>query len=256
MPAPEVLDGWFTVAGEPATVLDVLDTSRAQVVAIFDSEAKDEWTAMRFRSGRKTTTGSYTTGPTSQFSAFRSYESLAVAALGENTLMRVASAVPSGEDDSGLDFEMSGPVVAPDGDAIIEIPLTRPEFDGRAGQHLADSAAMAGRWLASSDQGRAVIVIIDRRPEDASQFSAEQVRRYLAAVGVPLEVWCPDTKKIKKSDWGEMIRVSKLRQLDGTVKELNERLARQQLVWLEGAHLPQDIELGPQARADVVIVGR
>src|SRR5688572_19257902 len=62
--------------------------------------------------------------------------------------------------------------------------------EGTAGrQRLADAVAVAGLQALSGGRPRAVVLVLGGAPEDASRYDPATVRRYLAAIRVPLFVW-------------------------------------------------------------------
>jgi hypothetical protein len=239
------------------TKLDIVAVEKAgaRVLVVFDDSAKSAWTSMRFQSGRRSNTGgSYTRGGTSSFSQLRMHQNMAVSSFADDVSLQIVSAVPDAPEPSNQSYKVSPPINPPDGDAIAGIPGHRPQFDRQAAHTLADGVAVAG-WMAATDNlRRAVVLITGSKAEDSSVYSADAARRYLEAMGVPLEVWTPEKRKVKKSPWGEMTRVSNLRQLDDAVKKLDQRLARQSIVWVRGSHLPNTIELAPTP--DIVLAGR
>jgi hypothetical protein len=251
---PESLDGWFTVRGEPVKVAAV-ETPESRVLVVMDDGASTRWLGMRFDSGRNRYKGANYVGPSSQFTPIDDSDFQSIEGFAEDTSMQVVSAVPGKMGENALVFPVSAPIPEPSGYDILTITTARPEFDRKAPQSLANAVAVAGRMAATRALRRAVVLIIGKKAEDHSDHDPDAVRRYLADLGVHLEVWSPEKKKIKKSEWGEVVRTANLRQLGDTVRLLRERLERQRVVWLAGAHLPQDIELGPEA-SGVRIAGR
>ncbi|HEX6198749.1 MAG TPA: hypothetical protein VF150_00675, partial [Thermoanaerobaculia bacterium] len=53
--------------------------------------------------------------------------------------------------------------------------------------------------------------------------------------------------------WGEVRPVDRQARFRGAVEELSEHLERQRIVWVEGLHLPQAVELSEPA-GDVLLV--
>ena len=63
---------------------------------------------------------------------------------------------------------------------------------------------------------------------------------------MPVLVWNPGGKTPEHHGaWGEVRRVGSLRLLAAAFEELRGLLAEQWIVWLDGRHLPQDVELSP-----------
>ncbi len=117
-------------------------------------------------------------------------------------------------------------------------------------QRLADAVATAGLLAAAGDQPRAVILITSGEAEDTSHFPVDVVRGFLRRVHVPLVVWTPN-KKLAKSGagaWGEAEGITTLQTLAPAIGRLRDVLRDQAVVWLEGSHLPHQVEISDQAK--------
>lgn len=119
---------------------------------------------------------------------------------------------------------------------------------------IAEAVAMAGVLAHSSNSPRAVLLILAGDGEDHSKISAEIASGYLRAVGVPLVVWNLGSETSSK-EWEGVVALGDpsspqklLGQIGRAVTELQKNLRKQRVVWLEGRHLPQRIELGTGAR--------
>jgi hypothetical protein len=101
---------------------------------------------------------------------------------------------------------------------------------------------------ARSGRRRAVILIAGTDSPDHSQLAPAMVVRFLQRLRVPLVVWTPvkDAKGIEPWDPDET--VASRQSLVAAYKRLSKQLDRQQIVWLEGLHLPQSITLSPEAQ--------
>jgi hypothetical protein len=150
-------------------------------------------------------------------------------------------------------FQISMPVDAGQGGGLLQI-LTHKRLVSRAAAQrplrIADAVAVAGLQAVAENRRRAVLLILGREVKDASHYDPARVRRYLAAVHVPLVVWSlygPDTALARA--WGPVEDVSSLSRMKEAVARLRDELGRQQIVWLDGRHLPQDIALTPSATA-------
>ncbi len=95
------------------------------------------------------------------------------------------------------------------------------------------------------------------------------MRRYLSRLRVPLVVWSvreppsdvykpgrgaapPDAAAgppplLDASELGPVVEVSSIKQLRAALNALRHELDGQRIVWVEGHHLPQQVELGPKA---------
>src|SRR5262249_41890986 len=126
--------------------------------------------------------------------------------------------------------------------------LTQRERVDRSGakQRLADAVAVAALGAAGRDRRRAAVVILGPAGAgDASSLDPAGVKRYLARLGVPLFVWCPGREA--DPSWGACRDVSTPGNLSASVKELDDELERQRIVWVEGTLLPHRVTLTGKA---------
>jgi hypothetical protein len=120
---------------------------------------------------------------------------------------------------------------------------------GAGGTRLADATAIAGLEAYALQRPRAVVLILKGRADDDSTFQPAAVRAYLAALGVPLFVWSIDGEGLANRAWGPIDDVQGAGGLRVAYKRLIAELDRQQIVWLDGRHLPQEIALSSLAAA-------
>jgi hypothetical protein len=120
---------------------------------------------------------------------------------------------------------------------------------------LADAVAVAGIQALTANHRRAVLLVLDGTTADRSRYDPATVRRYLAAIHVPLYVWSvakpPDPAAT--SAWGPVENAAILSRLYSAFNRLAADLAAQRIVWLDGRHLPQTIHLSPQAAKSVTL---
>ncbi len=109
------------------------------------------------------------------------------------------------------------------------------------GQKIADAASVAGIRAGSDGTPRMVLVVISEDPRDASGFSFEQVREYLREIRVPIHVWSVGGEP--PITWGDTEDVTSNRGLQKASKRLLRELDRQWIVWVEGNHMINRIEL-------------
>jgi hypothetical protein len=114
---------------------------------------------------------------------------------------------------------------------------------------LADAVAVAGLFANQSARRRVVLLITTSEETDGSEFSPEQVRRYLQRIGVPLVVWNPAPGARSAGRWGDSLNISTQSLLDSAYRALSKALDRQRIIWLDGLHLPQSIVLDPAIEA-------
>jgi hypothetical protein len=114
---------------------------------------------------------------------------------------------------------------------------------------MADAVAVAGVRAAEGNERRAVVLLLGGKREDGGRFPPEVARRYLADLHVPLVVWDLSGPAAEPpSGWGEMRPVDNVDDLARGVRRLRYQLDEQRIVWLNGRHLPQEIELSAEAR--------
>jgi len=112
---------------------------------------------------------------------------------------------------------------------------------------MTDAVAVAGLYLNHSASPRAVLLVLGTGPDRASTGSPDEVRGYLKATNVPLFVWT--TSPGQYADvWGETMVVTSPSEFNKAWSSLQRHLDNQVIVWLDGAYLPNDIELSPMAR--------
>ena len=106
---------------------------------------------------------------------------------------------------------------------------------------------------------RSVLLLGDG--EDHGTIRADNARAYLEDLGVPLFVWAFEPIPTE-SDWGPIVSLGPtdktrlmMKRLGAAVDALAKHLSHQRLVWIQGSHLPRDIELSPDARS-LKIAGR
>ena len=115
------------------------------------------------------------------------------------------------------------------------------------GQRIGEALAVAGVTAAGGGTPRAVVLVLSGNPVDDSHYRPPAVREYLRALRVPLVVWSI-TGDGTAGGWGEVADVSDQGSLNKASKRLLKELRRQWIVWVEGRHLPSDIELDPEVQ--------
>ena len=116
-----------------------------------------------------------------------------------------------------------------------------------AGQRLGEAVAVAGVQAAAGGAPRAVVLLLSENPVDNSHYQPSAVQEYLRALRVPLVVWST-TGNGAADGWGEAEDLSEPGSLTKASNRLLEELERQWIVWVEGRHLPSDIELAPEVQ--------
>jgi hypothetical protein len=96
---------------------------------------------------------------------------------------------------------------------------------------------------------RAVLLVLGGSEEDASLYDAATIRRFLAALRVPLFVWSLTGSRpgSTAAEW-EAEEVSQTWHVAGAARRVRRELDAQRIVMVDGRHLPQSITLTPAAR--------
>jgi hypothetical protein len=144
-------------------------------------------------------------------------------------------------------FPNSSALTSQDGDLLQLMTLTRISPEPDAQQRLADAVAVAGVTAAGGRSRRAVVLYLGDHPQDHSNLTAAQVRRFLERLQVPLYVWTTTRPKDVEDTWGDASKIVTYAQLEGAWRRLRKDLERQRVVWVSGIHLPQEIALAPEA---------
>jgi hypothetical protein len=111
--------------------------------------------------------------------------------------------------------------------------LAGPVTTDNEALRFADAVAVAGIRAVTGAQRRAVVLILSHKP-DTSRHSPQVVRRYLAALGVPLFVWSPVSEPSPDAAaWGDVVDVSSLTKLDEALQRVRHALAEQRVAWVD-----------------------
>jgi hypothetical protein len=123
---------------------------------------------------------------------------------------------------------------------------------------IADAVAVAALEAMTENRRRAVMLLLSgNETQDDSRYDADRVRRFLAAVRVPLHVWTlsrPAPGSLAAA-WGPAAEVQSTADLARAVAALRADLDSQRIVMVDGRHLPQSISLGPAARDVELVAG-
>jgi hypothetical protein len=118
----------------------------------------------------------------------------------------------------------------------------RNQRGASARQVLSDAVAVAGLRAAGTGTPRAVILVVAPGAVNHSRHEPQVVREYLSTLRVPLVVWSADAEGAV-AGWGPAEDISSTTKLHKASKRLVKDLQRQWIVWVEGRHLPYEIEL-------------
>ena len=73
---------------------------------------------------------------------------------------------------------------------------------------------------------------------------------------MPLFAWTvPGADSERSRRWGSPVEVRTRGDFESAARALTGAVAAQRVVWLEGAHLPQSVRLGPKARGVAIARG-
>jgi hypothetical protein len=143
--------------------------------------------------------------------------------------------------------------------SLVEAPL--PEVlsrfkvagDVTTDQRLSDAVAVAGVRAAAEGRRRAVLLVVERCEERSGHWTGEGVRRYLAELRVPLEVWTTLPLGSKGAGFCRDARyLINAESYGGALSRLRRLLKKQRILWVEGSHLPREIVLADSAPASEV----
>jgi hypothetical protein len=116
---------------------------------------------------------------------------------------------------------------------------------------LADAVAAAGLQVSTVTGPRAVVLVLAPGARDESRFTGAMVRRYLAAIHVPLLVWSAGSADAAmQAAWGGGIEdITTGTGVRAAKRQIVAATETQRIVWLNGRHLPQDVALAPGVTA-------
>lgn len=229
IPEAETLEGWF-FAGEAALPVVAIEEGAKEVVFVCDVVAQ------RFMGRPQLSRGDSRDGSLASDANFRFLSTEPRSALHSGILARV--------------YPISRPVAGIRIRAAARSFFGRPELPSGP-QRIADALATAAIAAADGERRRAVVLVLGSSGKDESDLAEEEAKAFLASLRVPLHVWQTSPSAAKAARvWQEEDRRRVWSQQDfaSALAALDESLERQRIVWVEGAHLPQAIRLGPSAR--------
>jgi hypothetical protein len=152
-------------------------------------------------------------------------------------------------------FDVSRDFDARDGGVLWFLARFAPLEDDPSRQRLADAVAVAGLRALHANHRRAVLLVLSEQVQDLSRSDPALVRRYLESIRVPLIVWTLGNPSSPiATDWGGAEKVSSVGRMQKAFSRLKDGLASQHIVWIEGRHLPQSIEISGEAAAVLELV--
>jgi hypothetical protein len=235
LPPATVMERWFASDGQPlrvaaterpdARVVLVRDPTTVGRLAEMEPELEVRRKKARRRSGRRK----------------------APDTLGDDVQVRVLSpepVLPKGRSRAALLFPISTKA-NPGSKGLVNAAVGTSAASSLGGPlMLSDAVAMAGLRAAEGNRRRSVVLLVGGAREDGSRFSPAVARRYLADLHVPLHVWDVSGPVAEPPPgWGRMRVVDNVDDLVRAVRRVRSQLEEQRVVWVNGRHLPQHIEL-------------
>ncbi len=224
-PRREQLEGWFLAGGEPVRVHGV-ETGESEVIVVRDPAVQPVLEQL--------------------VAPDRSFDYIS---LGRKSLLRVVSPatapLPPGELARGM-FLWSEPHDAA-GEGVLW--LSQQDHPRSFVLLFPNAVALAGMKAHASTRRRAVVLLLGDSPTRPRGRSPESARNYLRLLQVPFFVW--SLSAAPHPDWPgaeELDLSAGQKPLRRAIRRLRRTLEAQRIVWLDGSHLPQAIELAPRAR--------
>lgn len=259
MPPPEQMAGWFHIGGRPMTVAAVED-GPAELWVVRDLALTDVFGKL-LPGGSQPRPTLNMRGPNRGFASGRpnpNYRRFHMT-LGKEDDVRFVWPVPRVVSQAGATsviFDKSRDHDSRDGGILWFLASYVPADENPARQCLADAVAVAGVDALRANHRRAVLLVLSEKSIDRSRSYPALVRRYLEAIRVPLIVWTvDDAAGPAAAAWGGATNVSTVGRMQKAFKHLEEELESQRIIWIDGRHLPQSIQLSAEAAAVVEPVG-
>lgn len=248
VPPVSKLQGWFVRKGTPLSVVAV-EAGPADVLVVRDLGTEEAFRRLAPRASRglrRSGAGGLEPGDDLPRDALRLEKKDRI-----RVVWPVATRRPVGDGTVAELFETSRDFTAKDGG--VHWLLTRVYYPvtGSPPRRFADAVAVAGLHAFSGYSRRAVVLVLGESAEDRSRYAPDAVARYLERLRVPLVVWSlspPRDVPAQSAGWSSRQDISSPGALERAVRRLRRELENQAVVWVEGRHLPQEIELSPQAR--------
>jgi hypothetical protein len=126
-------------------------------------------------------------------------------------------------------FPMSARFDSSQRDMLYLLTALNESTAGGKRRQWADAVAVAGVRAAARGRRRAVVLVLGRAP-DRSDYQPATVRKYLAALGVPLFVWSPSGAG---ANWGSVEDVSSVGKMIAATEQVRRALREQRIAWIE-----------------------
>lgn len=253
LPPPEQMGGWFRAGGRPVAVA-ALEEGPAELLVVRDAAAQNPLDTLLGGGSRARPSLGMRPSIDQSSQELRRHSMT----LDKEDVVRfvvpAARTVPGSSLPADL-FGQSRELNTGEGGLLWLLARFSPPLLELQQQRLADAAAVAGLQTLYRNRRRAVLVVLSERPAEASRAAPSIVRRYLDAIRVPLYVWAlGDPRAAAAIGWGKAERVDSVGRIKSAFNRLKDDLASQRIVLVDGRHLPQSIELSPEAAAFVELV--
>jgi len=132
---------------------------------------------------------------------------------------------------------------------------------------VGEAVAVAGLSAAARSRRRAVVLLLGSSAVEGGSIAADEARRYLSKLGVPLHVWdvsrpLEDAERPRLDEglvdarphWPDAVRASSRTTLVAAFRALEKELSSQRIVWLHGRLNPAKVELTAATAPGVALV--
>jgi hypothetical protein len=257
LPPPERMEGWFRAAGRPVATAAV-EEGPAELLVIRDLGARAALEKMVTGGSLSRPMGFQSGAPNSAATSSSGYRRSELTLEPGDAVRLVWPVALQSTHGAALPaelFDVSRAFEERDGGLLWFLALSLPRTDLPSQQRLADAVAVAGLQALYANRRRAVLLVLSEQPVDASRSDPALVRSYLGSIRVPLVVWTlGDPAAPAAAAWRGAEKVSPFGRMRKAFADLKDDLIAQRIVWIDGRHLPQTIELSPEAAAVVELV--
>ena len=237
LPPMQALQAWFLRDGTPVRVHGV-EKGSSEVIIVRDPAVQPDLEELM------QVIASWRLGPLGQRNAY--------GWLGEGTQLRVLS--PAGAPLSPTRVTADMFVRSPSREASASglLWLSQQARPQTFAMSFANAVALAGMEAHSRTGRRAVVLLLGDSATAERAFTPEMVSDYLRLLQVPLFVWSLTPEARPQWPGSRVVPLAvdprqSHKPLKRAIREVRETLNAQRIVWLEGRHLPQNIELSSQA---------